>query len=294
MGELALVHPATGELALDVVVTDLPGGVERSGEVRLVDVQDQRLAAARRAPWWRDCPRRRRSSRPAVPAAPSPRSGRRRLRGRGRWCRAVPGCGGRTRGPARTTARRARPARRSAARAPGRRSGRCRCSCRPGSRTARCRTVAPPQPVLTLPLKNRVRAGWNCWFDRANTSAQKPSRELMTPTASQARSEFASLPVWQLCATSPVSATLLLPPKLPALGQREPAAAPAELRKQEVDDQPDDADAAAADGDAAAHATATTAAATQVLDVRGVQISVLVEPHHCLRSRFAPWSRGPR
>ncbi len=54
---------------------------------------------------------------------------------------------------------------------------------------------------------------------------------------------------------------------------------------------------------AAPSATAITArvdtptaapAPTQVLDVRGVQISVLVEPHHCLRSRFAPWSRGPR
>ena len=90
------VDPAGGP-ALDAVVADRRGGVQRAVDVVLGEVQDERLAVGVRRPSSRAWSRSRRSSRPAAPGVR-----RRCSRPAGcapcSSCRAGPGRGGRTRG----------------------------------------------------------------------------------------------------------------------------------------------------------------------------------------------------
>src|SRR5688500_503191 len=79
--------------------------------------------------------------------------------------------------------------------------------------------------------------------------------------------------------------------RLPLLQPAEPAqvdpgaTTTAELAEQEVQDQPDDAESATADRNAPAYPAASTTAPAQVVDLRRVQLGVLVEPHAALPRR---------
>ena len=155
VGELALVDPTPAQMGLDPVVADPAGDVE-AVVMSLGDVGDEPPTVGVRGPWWRSWPRPRRSSRPAVPAAPIRLAPALRL-----ILSEMPGNparGARTRGPARTPGRTARRWPRTGSSARRRTTGRCRRACRPGSRTAHPESAAP-QPVAVWPVKKTVRDG---------------------------------------------------------------------------------------------------------------------------------------